>query len=35
MTKFIGNSKLCEELLRVMYKIYKESEQNQTENVKK
>ncbi|GEM_PF-2514879 len=35
MTKFIGNSKLWEELLRLMYKIHKKSGRNQIENVKK
>ena len=35
MTKFIGSSKLCEELLRLMYKIHKKTEPKQTENVKK
>ena len=35
MTKFIGSSKLCEESLRLMYKIHKKSGANREENVKK
>lgn len=35
MTKFIGSSKLREELLRLMYKIHKKSGVNRGENVKK
>ncbi len=35
MTKFIGSSKLREELLRLMYKIHKKIGQNRTKNVKK
>ena len=35
MTKFIESSKLREELLRLMYKIYKKSRANREENVKK
>ena len=34
MTKFIGSSKLCEELLRLMYKIHKKYGTNRTKNVK-
>lgn len=35
MTKFIGSSKLREELLRLMYKIHKKSGAKREENVKK
>ena len=35
MTKFIGSSKLCEESLRLMYKIHKKIRANTAKNVKK
>ena len=35
MTKFIGNSKLREELLRLMHKMHKRIRENRMENVKK
>ena len=35
MTKFIGSSKLCEELLRLMYKIHKKYWASKAKNVKK
>ena len=35
MTKFIGNSKLCEELLRLVYKTHKKYWAHVAKNVKK